>query len=85
MLKERKKEIKKYVYVGETSRSAYERGFEHLDKLASLSSNSMMLRHMLDLHEGEDMAKVKWGMKVLEYKRTAFERQIKEAVLIQRT
>ena len=44
----------------------------------------MMLRHMLDLHEGEDLAKVKWGMKILEYKRTAFERQIKEAVLIQR-
>ena len=44
----------------------------------------MMLRHMLDQHEQEDFSSVKWGMEILEYKRSAFERQIKEAVLIQR-
>ena len=84
IVKERKKEARLYKYIGETSRSAYERGFEHLDKLASLSTQSMMLRHMVDQHEGEDMGKVKWDMEIKEFKKSAFERQIKEGVLIQR-
>ena len=42
-----------------------------------------MLKHMLDKHEEEDMKDVKWGMFILEYKRSAFERQISEAVKIQ--
>ena len=83
-VKEKKKEISKYIYIGETSRSAYERGYEHLEKLASLNSQSMMLRHMLDQHEKEDFSAVKWGMEIIEYKRSAFECQIKEAVLIRR-
>ena len=78
-----KDKIKIPKYVGETSRSAYERGFEHLDKLATLSSNSHMLKHMISTHENEDFSEVQWGMFVLEFKRTAFERQISEAVKIQ--
>ena len=70
--------------MGETSRSAYERGFEHLDKLATLSLNSHMLRHMVSDHEEEDFSKIQWGMFVLEFKRTAFDRQISEAVTIQK-
>ena len=42
-----------------------------------------MLKHMLDKHEEEEMKEVKWGMFILEYKRSAFERQISEAVNIQ--
>ena len=69
-------------YIGESSRSAYERGWEHLDKLASLSSKSMMLKHLLSEHEDQDMADVQWGMFVTSFKRSAFERQLEEAVLI---
>ena len=84
LIKEKKKEIRSFKYIGETSRSAYERGFEHIDKMTSLNSKSMLLRHKLDQHPDEDLEKIKWGMKVIEFKRTAFERQIKEAVLIER-
>ena len=70
-------------YVGKSGRSAYERGFEHLDKLASLQSNSHILRHLVDAHEGEDFKDVKWGMFIIKFMRTAFERQIEEAVTIQ--
>ena len=56
---------------------------EHLDKMATLSSQSMLLRHILDQHQGEELTEVKWGMKIIEFKKSAFERQIKEAVLIQ--
>ena len=69
-------------YIGETSRSGYERGLEHLDKLASLSSQSHMLKHMLDKHEDTDFSEVQWGMSILGKKRSAFERQITEAVTI---
>ena len=71
-------------YVGETGRSAYERGYEHLDQLASLNKKSHMLRHMLDQHSESDFSEVRWGMFILRYKRTAFDRQIDEAVAIDR-
>ena len=71
-------------YIGESSRSAFERGHEHLEKLANLNSNSHMLRHMLDKHEGVDFKDVQWGMFIVEYKRSAFERQIQEAVTIEK-
>ena len=71
-------------YIGESSRSAYERGYEHLDKLVSLNSQSHMLRHMVAVHEGEEFENIKWGMFILKYLRTAFERQIEEAVSIQK-
>ena len=84
--KELEREMKEKLprYVGESSRSAYERGFEHLNSLASLSNKSIMLRHMLTDHEGKDMSEIKWGMFVTSFKRTAFERQLEEAVVIER-
>ena len=47
------------IYIGKTSRSGYERGFEHLNNLTTLSSKSVMLKHMLSKHEGMDMSQVK--------------------------
>ena len=81
--KEKLKNMKVPRYVGESSRSAYERGFEHLDKLTTMNSKSQMLRHLVDMHEGQEFEEVKWGMFILKYLRTAFERQIEEAVHIQ--
>ena len=71
-------------YIGESGRSAFERGFEHLDQLATLNKKSHMLKHMLFQHENEDFSKVQWGMFILEYKKSAFERQISEAVTIEK-
>ena len=81
---EKIKSIKIPTYVGESSRSAYERGYEHLDKLASLNSSSHMLRHMVDVHRGENFEQVKWGMFIVKFLRSAFERQIEEAVRIEK-
>ena len=76
--------VRKHKYIGETSRSMYDRGFEHLDKLASLNSNSHMLKHIVAEHENEDFQHVKWGMFVRKFVRNSFERQIEEAVSIER-
>jgi hypothetical protein len=69
-------------YIGETARSTYERGFEHLSDVLNLSLRSHMLRHYVDSHMGEEFDSVKFPMKVIRYKRTSFERQILESVLI---
>ena len=81
--KEKKEKLRLFKYIGESARSGFERGFEHLNKLATLSSDSCLLRHMVSHHEGEDMEEVKFGMKILKYARSSFERQISEAVTIQ--
>ena len=69
-----KRDVRKVKYVGESSRSGYDRGYEHLDKLATLNSNSHMLKHMVEEHYMEDFQKVKWGMFITRFMRTAFER-----------
>ena len=75
--------MKIFKYIGESNRSAYERGFEHLQALGNMEKGSHMLRHILEKHENQDFSEVKWHMNILEYTRSAFERQIKEAVKIQ--
>ena len=73
----------KYLYVGETCRSAYERGFEHLNDIKQIKPSSNMLKHLIDQHEHENFADVEFRMEVLSFSRTAYERQIMEAVEIQ--
>ena len=77
------KSMKIHKYIGETSRSGFERGWEHWQDLQELSSRSHMLKHIVNYHQEEDHDKIKFGMKVVAYTRTSFERQIREAVLIQ--
>ena len=43
-----------------------------------------MLRHVVDKHENENVEKVQWGMRIIKYMKSAFERQIEEAVTIER-
>ena len=75
--------IRKYKYIGETSRSAFERGWEHLNDLAQLKSTSHMLKYIVGEHPGMDLSEVEFGMKVLKYTQSSFERQIRESVVIQ--
>ena len=42
-----------------------------------------MIKHWLEFHENEEMEKDRFGVKVLKYTRTSFERQILESVIIQ--
>ena len=73
-----------FEYIGETSKSVFERGWEHVNDMATLNKKSHMLKHVIMNHPGEDMGNVKFGMKVLKFCQTSFERQVLEAVTIQK-
>ena len=81
---EEKKKIKLYtLYVGETAKSAHERGGEHVYDMKNLSIASHMLKHVVDKHEGEKIPEIEWRMKVLKFHKSSFERQVNESVSIQ--
>ena len=71
-------------YIGESSRSAYERGKEHVADYKGLNETSHILKHALIAHEGKDIADIEFGMRVTSTFRSALERQISEAVKIER-
>jgi len=80
---EKKKEEKPPVkYVGETSRSGYERIREHFKDFNNLSSQSHMLKHFIETHKDMKMEDMRFGIKVLKTYTSAFERQIGESVWI---
>ena len=80
---DKKKKIKLFKYVGESGRSAYERGWEHVNDMTTLNPRSHMLKHILLHHQGQDMKSVEFGMSVRKFCKTSFERQILESVTIQ--
>ena len=71
-----------FSYIGETSRSAYERGLEHLKDLEFRRVKSHYLRHAVEFHPNIPPESLDFRMKVLSSHKTAFERQIREAVII---
>ena len=71
-----------YKYIGESSRSSFARGKNHMDDMRLLSPGSHMLKHFLDKHQEEELSKMKFHMRILAYKRTAYERQVHESVKI---
>ena len=77
---------RRYIYVGETNRSVYERGIEHQNDIPACKTSSHMLRHLLAEHEQEEdnWNKIEFGMRVIKSTRSAFERQILESVTIQK-
>ena len=68
-------------YVGESSRSAYERGREHVNDYRNLSLDSHMLKHNILYHPEKEQ--VDFKMRILEAHKNAFSRQIHEAVAIE--
>ena len=82
-IERRIKRIKKHKYIGETARSAYERGWEHQESLRKLEEDSHLLKHVAQHHQGIPMEKIKFGMRVRKFARSALERQVLESVLIQ--
>ena len=73
-----------YKYIGETARSVYERSSEHVAYMKQLKPSSHLLKHILDVHEKEQITNVKFGIKVLSYTQSSFERQILESVIIKK-
>ena len=72
-----------FKYIGESAKSAFERGANHLYDRKNLDMGSHMLKHSIECHEGTDPEKVRFHMKILKYHKSSFERQIDEAVKIQ--
>ena len=69
-------------YIGESSSSTYERDQEHLKDREHRRTKSHLFRHSEDQHPNENPDSIKFGMRQLSSHRTTFERQIREAVLI---
>ena len=80
---EKIKNMKVFKYIGESSRSAYERGWEHVNDMTTLNPRSHMLKHVLTHHQDKDMLSVEFGMSIKKFCKTSFERQILESVTIQ--
>ena len=76
-------ETKLHKYIGESSRSCYERGWEHQGDCDQLKPGSHMLKHIIDKHGGKQPGEVQFKMRAIKFHRSAFERQIQEAVMIQ--
>ena len=75
--------IKLYKYIGESSRSIYERGLEHLRDKEEIKADSHMIKHFFDKHSEEELEDMKFGVRILKQAKTAFTRQIGESVAIQ--
>ena len=66
-------------YTGETSRTAYLRGKEHLEGLKNKNSENALWKHCVQHHGGQT---VEFSMKVLRSHRSPLTRQIQESVEI---
>ena len=79
----REEGVRLHTYIGESSRSCFERGGEHMRDVENLSSGSHMLKHIIEKHEGIDPTVVEFRMSAVKFHQSAFERQIYESVKIQ--
>ena len=70
-------------YIGESARTSYERGKEHLNDFQKMSEESHMFNHQQEEHMDKEN-QVEFSMKVEKSHFTAFRRQVHEAVSIMR-
>jgi hypothetical protein len=82
-LKQLTSKIRVHKYIGESARSVFERSWEHMHDFENLSTKSHLLKHAVDQHQTVELCTLKFGIKVLKYARSAFERQIFESVSIE--
>ena len=68
-------------YTGQTSRSLYQRGKEHLTGFLKKDENNALYKHSVDKHDGEY---VEFEMKVVKQHFSAFSRLVHESVRIKR-
>ena len=72
---------KTVLYIGESGKSAFERADEHHKDVRYKPQKSHIKSH-IDEEHGGDLEQAKFGFKVLRTYKTAFQRQISEAVTI---
>ena len=69
------------LYIGQTSRTGYERGREHLEGLKKKNENNPLYKHVADKHN--DDTNVKFRMTVVKKHFSAFSRLVHEAIKIE--
>ena len=69
-------------YIGETYRSSYERGREHLASYKARAETSHMWKHHSTKHPEEE-GDISFTMKIIKQHKTSFSRQTHEAVMIE--
>ena len=74
----------KKIYFGETSKNAFTRGKQHTQQLQNKDKHSVLNRHLQQDHR-EQTEIPEFKMKVLKSHRSALDRQITEAIKINRT
>ena len=67
-------------YLGETSRTGFLRGGEHLDDLRCRRNKSPLWKHCMDQHEGKEVG---FSMEILRRHKSPLTRQIHESVAIE--
>ena len=71
---------RKTSYIGETARTPFERGADHLGDLKNWRMSNALVKHLAESHPGRGWDH--FSMKVLNTHRSPMERQIKEGQLI---
>ena len=79
-IEKKKRKDYKVKYIGETWRTAYERGNEHKEDVKHVREKSHMLKHIIEEHPGKKIEEVSFGMRVVRKFNSALERQVCEAV-----
>ena len=74
-------ETRLYQYIGESSRSCYERGWELQADCDQSKPGSHMLKHIIDKHGGKQPGEVKFKMRAVKFHKSEFERQLQKAVM----
>ena len=80
---EKRSESGLYAYVGESSRSCFERAAEHVRDRVNYNKGSHMLKHIIEMHGDTNPDLVEFRMDVVKYHQSAFERQVFESLKIQ--
>ena len=85
-VKKKKHENKEFKvkYIGETGRSGYERGLEHVRDFENCEETSHLLKHYLIFHRDVKKSDMKFGMRLRKSYRFPIERQVGEAIAIDR-
>ena len=85
-IEKEERKARRFIYIGESNISGYERGVEHQNVAGGCKTSSHMLRHLLAEHEREEESwdSIEFGMKILKATRSAYETQVLESVTIQK-
>ena len=73
------------MYIGETGKSSYRRGKNHLDGWKRKEEGNVLHEHCQDDHKGRVMMSDDFSMKVTGEYRTCLARQTGEGILIEKT